>query len=176
MTADAVNEIVDEAVETAFTESRPRRMSGKRLVLFFILPILLLGGGAAGLYLSGMLDTLIGNAEEDPLEEEEEPAGPGFFYDLPDILVNLNTGNRRQNFLKIRVSLELENESDVATIERLMPRIIDNFQVYLRELRLEDLRGSAGLYRLREELLRRVSTAAAPAVVRDVLFREMLVQ
>ncbi len=171
-----MDEVVEEAVETAFAESRPRRMSGKRLVLFVILPIVLLGGGAAGLYLAGMLDTLIGNAEEEPFEEEEEAAGPGFFYDLPDILVNLNTGNRRQNFLKISVSLELENESDVATIERVMPRIIDNFQVYLRELRLEDLRGSAGLYRLREELLRRVSTAAAPAVVRDVLFREMLVQ
>ena len=39
-------------------------------------------------------------------------------------------------------------------IEAVMPRIVDNFQIYLRELRLEDLRGSAGIYRLREELLR----------------------
>jgi flagellar FliL protein len=57
-----------------------------------------------------------------------------------------------------------------------MPRIIDNFQVYLRELRLDDLRGSAGIYRLREELLMRVNTAAQPVHVKDVLFREMLVQ
>ena len=57
-----------------------------------------------------------------------------------------------------------------------MPRIVDNFQVYLRELRLEDLRGSAGLYRLREELLSRVNIAAQPAQVNDVLFKEMLVQ
>jgi flagellar FliL protein len=57
-----------------------------------------------------------------------------------------------------------------------MPRIMDNFQVYLRELRIEDLKGSAGMYRLREELLVRVNAAAAPAKVRDVLFKEMLVQ
>ncbi|MFQ5467950.1 MAG: flagellar basal body-associated FliL family protein, partial [Kiloniellaceae bacterium] len=48
--------------------------------------------------------------------------------------------------------------------------------VYLRELRIQDLQGSAGLQRLREELLLRVATAAYPAQVRDVLFREMLIQ
>jgi flagellar FliL protein len=58
----------------------------------------------------------------------------------------------------------------------MMPRIIDNFHVYLRELRAEDLRGSAGLYRLREELLIRVQAIADPVVVRDVLFKEVLVQ
>jgi flagellar protein FliL len=57
-----------------------------------------------------------------------------------------------------------------------MPRIIDTFVTYLRELRPEDLRGSAGLMRLREEMLVRVQAAARPARVTDVLFREMLVQ
>ena len=58
----------------------------------------------------------------------------------------------------------------------LSPRIIDNFQVYLRELRVEDLRGSAGIYRLREELLARVNNAVHPTKVKDVLFKDMLVQ
>ena len=65
---------------------------------------------------------------------------------------------------------------DIPRLETILPRIIDNFQVYLRELRIEDLQGSAGLYRLREELLTRVSVAAAPAKVHDVLFKEMLIQ
>ena len=65
---------------------------------------------------------------------------------------------------------------DVARLPSVMPRIIDNFQVYLRELRIEDLRGSAGMYRLREELLLRVNASAAPAKIVDVLFKEMLVQ
>ena len=58
----------------------------------------------------------------------------------------------------------------------LRPRIIDHFQVYLRELRVEDLRGSAGIYRLREELLARVNAAVKPTKVENVLFREVLVQ
>ena len=57
-----------------------------------------------------------------------------------------------------------------------MPRIVDNFQVYLRELRIEDLQGAAGMYRLREELLSRVGKAAQPAEIVDILFKEMLIQ
>jgi flagellar FliL protein len=70
----------------------------------------------------------------------------------------------------------LESEEDILRITEIMPRIIDNFQVYLRELRVEDLKGSAGMYRLREELLTRVSAAAHPIRVNDILFKEMLVQ
>jgi flagellar FliL protein len=98
------------------------------------------------------------------------------FYNLPEMIVNLNSTGRRSNFLKISVSLELEQSGDIAKIESVMPRIVDNFQTYLRELRVEDLRGSSGLFRLREELLSRVSVAAAPAKINDVLFKEMLVQ
>jgi len=78
--------------------------------------------------------------------------------------------------LKLSVSLELDDPLIVPDVEKVKPRIIDRFQVYLRELRVEDLRGSGGIYRLREELLARVNSAAAPVKVRDVLFKEMLVQ
>ena len=54
--------------------------------------------------------------------------------------------------------------------------IRDSFQTYLRELRLDDLRGSAGMYRLREELLTRINVAVQPSKVSAVLFKEMLVQ
>ena len=90
--------------------------------------------------------------------------------------MNLSSNGRKASYLKMSVSLELASQLDVARVQAVMPRIIDNFQVYLRELRVEDLKGSAGLYRLREELLRRVNAAAAPAKITDVLFKEMLVQ
>ena len=92
------------------------------------------------------------------------------------MLVNLNTGNKRPAFLKIKISIQLSKPEDVGAVEHVLPRIIDNFQVYLRELRLEDLRGSAGMYRLRQELLLRITAAAYPVKVKDVLFKEMLVQ
>ena len=92
------------------------------------------------------------------------------------MLVTLNSADRRQSLLKIKVSLEVSNQKDVAKIQQIMPRVIDNFQTYLRELRTEDLRGSAGMYLLREELFTRISVAAKPAKVSAVLFKEMLVQ
>ena len=111
------------------------------------------------------------------VEEEQEVAIEDVvFFPLEEIIVNLNTGGRKSSFLKIRISLELTNSEDIPRIRDVMPRIMDNFQVYLRELRIEDLKGSAGMYRLREELLSRVNAAAAPAKINDVLFKEMLVQ
>lgn len=163
----------------------------KKKLLFVVLPLLLIIGGAVAAYLSGAADPILAmlGGGDTPAEEmvvqEEMAEGdlPGaalsdnpVFYDLPEMLVNLNASGRRNNFLKIRVSLELRSEQDILAIETFMPRIVDNFQVYLRELRLEDLQGAAGMYRLREELLMRVNAAAGQIKVNDVLFKEMIVQ
>ena len=64
----------------------------------------------------------------------------------------------------------------VEQIKPAMPRITDLFQTYLRELRSSDISGSAGLFRLKEEMLRRVNLAVAPAAVNTVLFREIVIQ
>src|SRR5512135_1834881 len=147
MPADELNEAVDDIVKKL-----PRRkLSGKKLVLFIILPILVVSGGLAALLVSGVLQGLFASHGE-PAAAANNPNQPGVFVELPNILVNLNTGERRQSFLSIAISLELSSVGDSARIDEVMPRIIDNFQVYLRELRLDDLQGSAGLYRLREEL------------------------
>jgi flagellar FliL protein len=147
----------------------------KRLLMLGA-PIFLLICAVLGTMFSGILDPLLGlDKHEAPVEKKAEKK-VAVFFDVPELLVNLNTTGTRSTFLKITVSLELEKAEDVARIKEVMPRILDNFQVYLRELRLDDLRGSAGMYRLREELLARVNAAVAPVKVRDILFKEMLVQ
>jgi flagellar FliL protein len=153
----------------------------KRLLIVIAAVLVLILGGAAAAYFTGLLQPVIEmlGGGSDTAEGEQNPAlvsKNAVFYDLQEMLVNINTGGRKPVYLKIRVSLELSNANDIALVEGMMPRIIDNFQVYLRELRIEDLKGSAGMYRLREELLKRVNVAVAPAKVNDVLFKEMLVQ
>ena len=150
----------------------------KRLLILIALAVLMVVGGVAGAYFLGYLDPLIAKLTG---KEAQTAAAPvqtreTVFMDLPELLVNLNTGGRRSTFIKMKVTLEVEKKEHVPMVEKLLPRIIDNFQVYLRELRIEDLRGSAGMYRLREEMLLRVNTAAAPAQVNDVLFKEILIQ
>ncbi|HRJ69476.1 MAG TPA: flagellar basal body-associated FliL family protein [Beijerinckiaceae bacterium] len=100
------------------------------------------------------------------------------FLDLPDMTVNLaqGAGNERQSFLKLKVSLEVADQKTLAEIQPVMPRLLDNFQVFLRELKVSDLEGSAGLYRLKEELVRRTNIAVHPAKVEAVLFKDILVQ
>ncbi|OSQ39688.1 flagellar basal body-associated FliL family protein [Thalassospira mesophila] len=160
----------------------------KKLLIVIVLIILLLVGGAAAAYFTGLMqpviDMVLGGSSQTTEEAAPENAieqAPGVpdnvgFVDLPEILVNLNTGTSKPSYLKIRVSLEVADQLKVPEVEQMMPRIVDNFQVYLRELRPEDLAGSEGMFRLREELLIRVSAAAKPAKINDVLFKEMLVQ
>ncbi len=99
-----------------------------------------------------------------------------YFLDLPDITVNLNSADRRATFLKLVIALELGDAAVANTIAEFMPRIQDAFQVMLREVRITDLQGSAGIYRLKEELRRRVNLVIYPASIDGVLFKEILVQ
>lgn len=172
MAATATVDNVETGDSSAEAGLPRRRLAGKKLVLFILLPLLLIGGVGGGLVGTGVIGR---PGEGGAAGDASEPASFAFF-DLPDLLVNLSSTGKRPSFLKIRVSLELASEGDAAALQALTPRIIDNFQVYLRELRTTDLQGSAGMARLREELLRRVNAAVEPIKVRDVLFREMLVQ
>jgi len=184
---DEGDDVGDEDLDDLDEEGEGSSGGGKKkLILLILLPLLLVIGGTTGAYFAGLLDPVIAMIVGEEAAVEGEAAGDGedaagvpkvgVFYDLPELLVNLNTGGRKSSFLKIRVALELQKQEDVPVIEAVMPRIIDNFQVYLRELRIEDLKGSMGVYRLKEELLTRVNAAVAPAKVNDVLFKEMLVQ
>lgn len=172
----AINDDADLEIGGDDVEPERRKLSGKKIVLFFLLPLLLLGGVGGGLMLSGVIkEGGHGDAASDKHAKMPLATHTGF-YDLPEMLVNLNSTGRRPSFLKIQVSLEIDNGADVTYLQKLNPRIIDTFQVYLRELRIDDLRGSAGIYRLREELLARVNATVQPIKVKDVLFKEMLVQ
>ncbi len=100
----------------------------------------------------------------------------GMYYDVPDLMVNLITTARKPVFLKLSLILQMGNEADRPKLDAIMPRLIDGFQTYLRQVHVEDLGGSMGMYRLREDLLLRASTLALPVEIKDVLFKEMLVR
>lgn len=168
-------EVDEESAEGEQEESPRKKLSGKKLVLFIVLPIFVIGAGAAGVYYSGIADSYLG-IEKSAEEEEAIIFQKAVFFDLPEMLVNLNSTGRRTNFLKINISLEIEDESDIVKLESVMPRVVDGFQIYLRELRVDDLRGSAGMYRLREDLLRRINELVRPIKINDILFKEMLIQ
>ncbi len=139
--------------------------------------VVLLGGAGLFVFLSSQ-----GSAEaEHGAATEHGAAAAGaahtFIFNLPTMTVNLNSeGGGEKAFMKLTVALEVADEAMMVEIQPRLAKVIDAFQVYLRELRKSDLEGSAGIYRLKEELLRRVNVAIYPSRVESVLFKEILVQ
>jgi len=164
--------------------TKTKKMSGKKLVLFIILPLLLLGGGGAAAYF--LLFKEEPKAEdahaaegEAPAEEEgaaEEEGHVPVFVELPKMQANLIMTGKKQPFMVTTMVLEVGSPEEQKIVEEVQPRIENEIVTYLRSLRPEDVQGAAGLQRLREELLLRVKEAAKPAKVKDILFKEMLIQ
>jgi flagellar FliL protein len=178
-----------------------KKLSGKKLILFIVLPALLVlgaGGGAAYMLLfkgapaeqhaeeggHGKAKDSHGGGGHGPVAEPV--AGPNgtmisqgdgvVFVAMPEMLVNITGVDGRPAFLKLRLTLEAPDDEAVAALTPQIPRVSDQFNGFLRELRTDDLAGSGGSYRLRLELLRRVNLVIAPAQINAVLIEEMLVQ
>lgn len=132
------------------------------------------GGLVVLLGLGGGAYVFLGGSHEEAAEQVEKQ--PVVFIDLPDMMVNLTAPAERPKYLKMKIALELSDEKQAEQVRPLLPRVVDSFQTHLREMRPEDLDGSAGMYRVKEELLRRINQAVFPAKVDAILFKELLLQ
>lgn len=157
-----------EAEVEGGTEVAPaRKKLPVMLIAMVAAAVVLLGGGAAAWFFLFA-----------PKPEATHSAVPETFtFNLPTMTVNLNNDDGSPPaFMKLTIALEVANEKVMEEIQPRMAKVVDAFQVYLRELRKSDLEGSAGIYRLKEELRRRVNIAIFPAQVQSILFKEILVQ
>ncbi len=164
----------DKSAPEAAGEAAPKKSGTMKLILI-ALPVLLIAAGA-GLWFTGILPKMLGMHHEDEHRQEAAKPVPPSFLDLPELVANLNGNPQRPSYVKVVARLEIPKPDDVDKIRAVMPRLQDMMQTYMREMRPEELRGSAGTYRLREELIARANVAAAPARVSDVLFTQMLIQ
>jgi flagellar FliL protein len=142
---------------------------GKKKLILIVAALLLVVGGGGGYFAFGR-----GAAKHAGVPEKK----PIAFIDVREMTVNLaaEPNQERPRFLKFKVALEVKDPKVVPEVQPLLPRVEDVFQVFVRELRAGDLEGSGGIHRLREELLRRVNVAVAPARVEAVLFKDVIVQ
>jgi flagellar FliL protein len=164
----ADNEQTEEGAAAA--DAAPAPKSKRKLVIIAAAVLLLLGAGGGGWF-------FFFNHHGEEKHAEAPAPKPPVFVDVPDILVNLaGLPGERVQYLKIKVVLEVKDEPLVEKIKPTMPRLMDIFQPYLRELRATDLSGSAGLFRLKEELTKRVNAVISPGQVNAVLFKEVVVQ
>jgi len=160
---------VEPEAEADDEGGQPKKKLPLKAVIMAVTVCLVLGGAGTAGYL------LLAHKKEKSEDTAQPPKVA--FLELPDVVVNLaNPGGDRAQYLRVKIVLELPDAAMTPQIQPLMPRVMDAFQTYVREMRATDLDGSAGLYRLREELTRRINAAVEPARVNAVLFKELLVQ
>jgi flagellar FliL protein len=158
-----------EKAEEGAAEGAPAPKGKLKLIIAGVGLIAILGGGAGWFFLFRH------HGEEK--HAEAPPPKPPAFVEIPDMLVNLEgVPGERVQYLKVKLTLQVKDEKEVEAVKPMLPRVTDIFQTYLRELRPIDLNGSAGLFRLKEELTRRVNAAVAPNEISAVLFKEIIVQ
>ncbi|MFY8105359.1 MAG: flagellar basal body-associated FliL family protein [Elstera sp.] len=160
-----------------------RRLSGKKLILYILLPLLIIALAVGGLYFSGILGKVLSSVgmggapvASAPATGKDARSTDVVYFALPDLLVNLRSDTPRPAFLKLKISLELSSASERQEVEKKLPRVLDTFQTYLRELRPDQLQGAQAMFRLREELQARVNAVIRPITVKEVLFTEIVVQ
>ena len=160
----------NEQAEGAAEATEVAAPKGKLKLIIAAAAVLLIVSGAATWF-------FFFRSHGEDMHAEAAPPKPPVFVDVPEMLVNLvGSPGERVQYLKVRVVLEVKEDKQLEAIKPTMPRVTDIFQTYLRELRPSDLNGSAGLFRLKEELTRRVNVAVAPAQVNAVLFKEVVIQ
>lgn len=99
------------------------------------------------------------------------------FVPMDEITVNLKQGVENNTaWLKVRVTLEVLGKANNDTVTKMMPKITDIFQTYLKELRKNDLDGSFGIYKIKDEMLLRINAILYPAKIEAILFQDFMMQ
>jgi len=149
-----------------------KKKGGKKKLIMIAAAVLMLVGGTA----TWFFDLLGLEPSAGVVANSGVPVIKPVFYDLPQMTVNLASPSSQRAYMKVQIALEVADRGTVKQIIPYLPRVLDTFQVYLRELRTTDLDGSAGLFRLKEELQRRINVAIYPVKIEGVLFKEILIQ
>lgn len=154
------------------------RLPSKKVMIIAGAALLVVAGGGGAMFFLDPFGLFAGdkNKEAAQAEQSKKKAVNYGYYDLPEMVVNLSSENGRKHFLKVNVTLQLQSKIMIALMKPYQPALMDAFQGYLRELRMGDLEGSGGLFRLKSELLKRVNTTVYPQKAEAVLFKQIIVQ
>jgi len=160
----------------------PPAKSKKKLIIIGAAAAVVLAGGGSGavFFLGGHKDA---KTEEAAKPEPAAKAGEGgeggeadSFLDVPPVVVNLHSTDGATRYLKLHFELVAAPGVKAEELKKRLPLVIDAIQPFLRELRPEDLAGSAAVFRIKEQILLRAADALGPDQVKDVLIEDLIQQ
>ncbi len=162
--------------DSAAEADAPKPKSKKKLFLIVgvVVALLVVVGGLGA---TGMLPFLHhAPSPKKKVEVASAVSHEPVLIDLPEMVVNLDAGPRRETFAKVQCRVEAASAADGALVTKASSQIVDMLQTYLRAMRPEELKTGAGLYRLKEAFLARATIVVPSARLNDILFQELIVQ
>ncbi|CUH79774.1 Flagellar FliL protein [Tritonibacter multivorans] len=105
-------------------------------------------------------------------ESAEEIANLAYIEMEPIVITLRKASGISQLRFGAQLEVDLENQEEV---EKLLPRVVDVLNSYLRALELEDLTDPMALPRLRAQMLRRINIATGQGRVRDLLIMNFVI-
>lgn len=152
-------------------ELKAKLAANLKLVIIIVASVVVLGGGSAGIYFSGILHV------EKPHEVSVKLPDPPVYHDVPRITVDLKPSRRHARpFIRLTVQAELQGESAKAAFIANEAKIMDAIQSDLRNTTVEDLEGVEGTERLRENFTIIINRIIAPEIAITVLYKDILIR
>jgi len=177
--------MTDATADTDPGEMPPEKKGGKLPLIVGL--VLALAGGGGGFY--AVQFGLLPFGKSTPAEEYEASSGEEgtdppplsekaldfseiAFVPVEPIHLSLGHG---QNASQLRFRAQLEvNAKYQSDVEKLLPRVTDVLNSYLRAVEVSDLQDSLALTRLRAQMLRRINIVTGQDRVRDLLIMEFV--
>ncbi len=158
--------------DDAAPEGDPPKKSKMPLVIGVVLALLGAGGGFYATW-SGMILGSGGESHAQDAEKEiKDPFADIAFVEIDPMVISIDARPERR-LLRFRAQLEVP-KSYQEDVTKLLPRVVDVLNSYLRALEVTDLEDQAALTRLRAQMLRRVQIVTGQGRVNDFLIMEFV--
>ena len=153
------------------TGLKGKLMANLKLVIIAVVALVVVGGGGAGIYLSGIFHT------ENPREAVVMLPAPPVDQEMQRVTVDLKPSPKHPRpFIRMTMRAELQGESARAAFLANETKIMDAIHTALRDTTVEDLQGEAGTERLRTDITTIINRIIAPEVAITVLYQDLIIR
>ena len=147
------------------------KLAGKMKYIIIAAVVLVLAGAGTGLYFMGFFTV------HKSYETSMQLPGAPVYYEMKTMTVNLKpSAQRARPFIRLTLQVELQGESAKKAFIDNETKIVDTMQTHLRGVQYEELNGTEGTERLREDLTIIINRIIQPERAITVLYKDIFMR